>query len=97
VTGRWRGSKREGSHEEEFAGEVLIRSFPTEDPEGRLVWSDIYELVNSQRGPHDTFAGPRGLTRLMTKGGEHVNRLGKGVYRVVDTRVILRSDEPEAL
>jgi hypothetical protein len=32
----------------------------------------------------------------MTKGGEHVHRLAKGIYRIIDTDAMLRSDDPDA-
>jgi hypothetical protein len=44
----------------------------------------------------DPHAVVEGLKELRTSGGLAVNRMGKGEYQVVQTRVSLRSDSPDA-
>jgi hypothetical protein len=43
-----------------------------------------------------TVGSAKALSRIKTKDGRHVNRLGKGKYQIMDNGLDLTSDDPNA-
>ena len=71
-------------------------SFVATDDAGNEYTVDIYtEIIDA--GSHDQ-AGEvlEGIKRLCTEDGMAVNRIKKGIYQVVITGEIIKSDDPDA-
>lgn len=71
----------------------LIQEFTATDDQGHE-----YRLRFYQEYLPDTKLenGVPGVKRIVTEDGKGVNRLGKGQYKIVQTGVILHSDDPSA-
>jgi hypothetical protein len=77
-------------------GRHLVDSFPAEDPDGKIVWIHKYMPVTTVRTRAGRVAAPASLAFFRTARGDEVFELGKGIYRVRGSRVILRSDAADA-
>ncbi len=72
-------------------------SFVAVDQQGRRVRVLKSQTMHDVRTHGEPNAPPMpGLMSLRTEDGKAVNRIEKGKYEVVQTGVILRSDEPDA-
>jgi hypothetical protein len=77
-------------------GERFVDSFSALDPDGNIVWIDIFEEISAPL-THRGHADPTPGRRVMrTRDGQHVNPYAKGEYQVMPSGVILRSDSPDA-
>jgi hypothetical protein len=75
----------------------FTRSFIATDPQGRSHTISVYtDYIDTQtfRSPKQTLEG---MSELRTDEGHAVNVLSKGKYQVVETGVILRSSDPNAV
>jgi hypothetical protein len=71
-------------------------SFPARDGQGRTRSLDVFVEVQDARTHGKPKAEVEGLSILKTREGQHVNRLEKGKYQIVETGEILTSDDPLA-
>jgi hypothetical protein len=71
----------------------LPGSFPTVGNDGKEY--TVWVLVNLVRRTSDAVE-MRPLQKFVTSAGQLVSPVRKGEYRILDTGVILRSDDPDA-
>jgi hypothetical protein len=67
-------------------------SFPARDGQGKTRSLDVFVEDAGTRG--NPKAEVERLRILRTREGQHVNRLDKGRYQIVETGEILTSDDP---
>jgi hypothetical protein len=66
----------------------LTASFQARDESGHEHTIHVYHTISR--------AGDDGVMSMKTAGGGKVERVSKGVYRMADARVLLRSPDPDA-
>ncbi len=79
-----------------MAAEELTGSFLAEGGDGRQHLVNVYADVVDVGTRADPAATGPGEKRFRTSGGQTVTRLEKGLYQVVETGVLLRSNSPDA-
>ena len=75
----------------------LEASFLAQDDTGRTYWLDVFVDVldvGSHDNPH---AERKGLREIKTRTGQFLNRLEKGKYKLIHSRRILSSTDPDAV
>jgi hypothetical protein len=71
-------------------------SFMTVDDDGRRYIIYIYTNFIKAGTFDDPNAVLEGMKEFRTSNGMHVNQIGKGKYKIVQTGVILTSDDVDA-
>jgi len=72
-------------------------SFVAVDQQGHMIRVLTSQMMIDVRTHSDLHAPPMpGMMSLCLQDGKSVNKVGQGVYEVVQTGAILRSDAPDA-
>lgn len=72
------------------------RSFTARDNAGNEYKIDIYVDIHDAGTFDDPGAKIRGLKSLETEHGDAVKRIAKGQYELVETGIVLFSNDPDA-
>ncbi|PXX87834.1 hypothetical protein [Halomonas heilongjiangensis] len=71
-------------------------SFVAHDNEGNQYVINIYTDIIDAGTFEDPNATREGLKRLISENGSNVNHLEREKYQIVQTGVVVRSDDPDA-
>lgn len=90
-------------HGQEMRVEMIVKdiryesSFTATDERGLAHQLDVYVEIIDAGSFADPDAELRGLQRIQTAEGLHVNRVEKGVYKIVSSGETLTSDDSDAV
>lgn len=70
--------------------------FIATDDDGNEYVVNIFTNINDAGTFDNPNATSEGLKRLITNEGDDVNYLEKGKYKIVQSNIIIRSNEPDA-